>query len=89
MKIARSENCIIVTSTFKRFIYFGCYVTGKLCPRDDKTNCVYISSPSLAIADDPGKRHAKRAHRQEAVSHWLNPHSLGTMSAFGCIENLT
>ena len=29
-----------------------------------------------------------RAHKQEAVSDWLNPHSLGTMSAFGCIENL-
>ena len=34
------------------------------------------------------KSHATRAHRQEAVSDWLNPHSLGTMSAFGCIENL-
>ena len=50
--------------------------------------CICISSPSLAIADEPGKRHATRAHRQEAVSDWLNPHSLGTMSAFGCIENL-
>ena len=47
-----------------------------------KNYCVYISSPSLA------KRHASRAHKQEAVSDWLNPHSLGTMSAFGCIENL-
>ena len=40
------------------------------------------------MAGEAGKRHAMRAHRQEAVSDWLNPHSLGTMSAFGCIENL-
>ena len=32
---------------------------------------------SLAIADEPGKRHATRAHRKEVVSDWLNPHSLG------------
>ena len=31
-----------------------------------------ISSPSFAIAGEPGKRHAMRAHRQEAVSDWLN-----------------
>ena len=37
----------------------------------------------------PGKRHAMHAHRQEAVSDWLNPHSLGTMSALGYIENLS
>ena len=47
-----------------------------------------FSSPSLAITGEPGKHHATRAHRQEAVSDWLNRHSLGTMSAFGCIENL-
>ena len=54
-------------------------------------NCVCVmtkSSPSLAIAGDHGKRHETRAHKQEAVSDWLNPHSLGTMSAFGCIDNL-
>ena len=49
---------------------------------------LYLSSPSLAIAGERRKRHALRAHKQEAVSDWLNPHSLGTMSAFGCIENL-
>ena len=47
--------------------------------------CVCISSPSLAIADEPGKRHATHAHRQEAVSDWLNPHSLGTMSVFNLV----
>ena len=50
--------------------------------------CVFISSPSLVIACEPGKHHATRAHREEAVSDWLNPHSFGTMSAFGCIDNL-
>ena len=48
----------------------------------------FVSSPSLAIACEHGKRHAMRARKQQAVSDWLNPHSLGTMSAFGCIENL-
>ena len=38
-----------------------------------------ISSPSLAIAGKHGKRHAM----PQAVSDWLNPHSLGTISAFG------
>ena len=50
--------------------------------------CVCISSPSLAIAGEHGKRHEARAYKQEAVSDWLNQHSLGTMSAFGCIDNL-
>ena len=58
---------------------------GKLCLRDDKNT---VSSPSFAIVGDPGERHATRAHRQEAVSDWLNPHSLETMPAFGCIEHL-
>ena len=53
-----------------------------------KILCLYISSPFVAIAGEHGKRHATRAHRPEAVSDWLNPHTLGTMSAFGCIENL-
>ena len=26
-------------------------------------------------------------YKPQAVSDWLNPHSLGTVSAFGCIEN--
>ena len=47
-----------------------------------------ISYPSLAIAGEHRKRRPPRAHKQEAVSGWLNPHPLGTMSAFGYIENL-
>ena len=38
---------------------------------------VCISSPSIAIAGEIGKRHKTCAHKQEAVSDWLNPHSLG------------
>ena len=91
MKIAhfeRSYYCYIHIPTFHivwllRNLSFG----GKLCLRDDK-NTAFTSSPSLAIAGEPGKRHATCGHRQEAVSDWLNPHFLGTMSAFGCIENL-
>ena len=40
------------------------------------------------MADEPGKRHDVRAHYPEAVSDWLNPLSLGTMSAYAYIENL-
>ena len=61
---------------------------GKLCLRDDKKYCVCISSPSLAIAGEHRKRHTTRAHKPQSVSDWLNLYSLGTMSAFGCIENL-
>ena len=53
-----------------------------------KKCCVCISSPSLAVAGEHGQRHAMRAHKPQAVSDWLNPLSLGTMSTFGYIENL-
>ena len=43
--------------------------------------------PSFAIAGEHGKHHAMHAHKQQAVSDWLNPQSLGTMSALGYIEN--
>ena len=43
----------------------------------------YISSPSLAVAGEPGKRHAMPVHKPQAVSDWLNLHSLGTISPFG------
>ena len=37
---------------------------------------------------EPGKRHDVRAHQRKVVSDWLNPLSLGTMSASAYIENL-
>ena len=37
---------------------------------------------------DPGKRHALRAHIPEAATDWLNPLSLGTMTASAYIDNL-
>ena len=43
--------------------------------------CVFVMTKILENA-------TQRAHKQEAVSDWLNPHSLGTMSAIGCVENL-
>ena len=60
------------------------------------TNCVSvmtkmllcITSPSLAMADEPGKRHTTRAHQAETVCDWLNPCSLGTMSASAYIDIL-
>ena len=54
-------------------------------------NCVYVIarilhfSPSLAVA---GKHEKRQADKRQAVSDWLNPHFLGTMAAFGYIENL-
>ena len=59
-------------------------------------NCVGVMTKIMrlykftipSIAGEPGKRHTTRVLRQEAVSDWLNPNSLGTMSAFCCIENL-
>ena len=48
---------------------------------------VYIASPSLAMTDEHGKRHARCTHQTEAVSDWLNPFSLGTMSTSTYIDN--
>ena len=63
-------------------------------------NCVSVmtkmlpsrTSLSLAMEGEPGKRHNYgdnvRAQQHDAVSDWLNPFSLGTMSASAYIENL-
>ena len=40
------------------------------------------------MAGEHGKRHAMHAHKPQAISDWLNPLSLGTMSASAYIENL-
>ena len=51
-----------------------------------KKYCVcIIRAPSLDIAGEHGKHHAMCAHKTQAVSDWLNPHSFGTMSAFGFV----
>ena len=49
---------------------------------------LYLSLPSLAVVGDHGKRHARRANKRQVDSDWLNPNSLGIMSAFSYIENL-
>ena len=53
-----------------------------------KKCCLCFTSPSLAMAGEPGKRHDVRAHYPEVVSDWLNPLSLWTMSASAYIDNL-
>ena len=59
-----------------------------MCLRDDKNAVrICISSPSLAVVGEHGKRHAMPAHKPQAVSDWLNPQSLGTISTFGTIAN--
>ena len=40
------------------------------------------------MAGEPGKRRNVRAKLQDAVSDWLDPFALGTMSASAYIENL-
>ena len=40
------------------------------------------------MAGQPEKRHDVHAQQQEAVSDWLNPFSLRTMSASAYIENV-
>ena len=44
--------------------------------------------PSFAVESEHRKCHAIRAHKPQAISDWLNPLSLGTMSASAYIENL-
>ena len=58
----------------------------KLCLRDDK-NAAFVE-PSLAMAGEHRTRQTVRAHNAQAVSDWLHPLSLGTMSASAYIENL-
>ena len=59
-------------------------------------NCFYViarmrHSYKFTISHlgmEPGKRHDLRAHIPEAATDWLNPLSLGTMSASAYIDNL-
>ena len=61
---------------------------GKSCLRDGKNAVFCITSPSLVTAGEHGKRYALRVHMPEAATDWLNPLSLGTMSASAYIDNL-
>ena len=49
---------------------------------------ICISLPPLAVAGEPGKRHTRRANKLRVDCDWLNPNSLGIMSAFSYIDNL-
>ena len=92
VKIARSERsyyCYIHTPTFRIVLLLRNFeFWWQIVSVWSQKYCICISSPSLAIAGEHRKRHIMHLHKQEAVSDWLNPHSLGTMSAFGCIDNL-
>ena len=61
---------------------------GKFCLRDEKNNAFVLKYTIPCHCRRAWKTSRYGAHKQEAVSDWLNPYSLGTMSAFGCIENL-
>ena len=72
-----------------RSVWLLHHLDGKLCLRDDKNAAfVTITPPSFAVAGEHGKRHTTHVHLPEAVSDWLNPLSLGTMSASGYNDNL-
>ena len=51
-------------------------------------NCFYVMARmqhlyrNLVVADEPGKCHVRRANKPQVDSDWLNPNSLGIMSAF-------
>ena len=84
VNISRSTGsyyCYIHMPTF-RIVWWLCNLSlgGKLCLCDDKKYCVciYVRHP-LPLQANIEKRHTSRAHKQEAVSDWLNPHSLGTI----------
>ena len=49
---------------------------------------LYISLPSLDVACEPGKRHARRTNKPQVESDWLNPNSVGIMSACSYIDIL-
>ena len=57
-------------------------VMTKMLPKSCRT------SLSLAMTGEPGKRHNVRAHNAQDVFDWLNPLSLGTVSASAYIENV-
>ena len=60
---------------------------GELCLGDGK-NAAFLYK--FTISGRHGKRHSMTmsVRKPLAVSDWLNPHSLGSMSALGYIENL-
>ena len=47
-------------------------------------NCVSVMTEMMKLSTSMDYVTQKR----RTVFDWLNPHSLGTMSAIGCIENL-
>ena len=83
---------VIIASTYRRSVAWllrNLSLDGELCLGDGKNaEFCSISSPSLTVAGNHGKRHTVRAHEPQAVSDWLNPYSLGTISAFGSIANV-
>ena len=67
-----------------RIVWLKLSLDGKLCLRDEKECCVSTTSSSLAVAEEHGSATLYAC----VVSDWLNPLSLGIVSAFGYIDNL-
>ena len=58
-----SHYCCIDMSMFRAvWLLDNLTLDGKLCLRDDKNAAFVLTSPSLAMAGEPGKHHDVRAH---------------------------
>ena len=92
MKIALRENIALLLHPHVNvpwsLVVTNITLDGKLCLRHDKKCCLCITSLSLAMVGEPGKRHNVHAQQQEVLLDWLNQFSLGTMSGSAYIENL-
>ena len=81
----------MVPSTCRRSVEFGRYVTwlwmANCVPRDDK-NTAFVELHYPLPYQTSLTRHNVRAQQQEGTSDFLNPFSLGTMSASAYIDNL-
>ena len=88
------KDRIIVASTCRRSVEFGCYITWLWM-----ANCVSVMTKMLPLYNFTIPYHGRRAWKTsrearataglpEAVSDWLNPFSLGTMSASAYFDNL-
>ena len=84
------KDRIIVASTCRRSVQFGCYIACLWM-----ANCVsvmvklrHLFNFTVSCNVIQAWKTSRCAHYPEAVSDWLNPLSLGTMSASAYIYNL-
>ena len=57
------------------WLLYNSSMDGNVCLRDDTVHHILMLSTSMD-------------YKRSTISDWLNPPSLGTIPAFGCIDNL-